>query len=84
MHTISTGFIFVLEGGGRGGECFNFLFWVMVIFFFKKFQCQVDYVHKFLRSKCIKTGFFFWFVLGDEPINELYHQKIKNIKVVGP
>jgi hypothetical protein len=52
----------------------------MVIF--KKFQCQVDYVHNFYVQNVSKMGFFF--VLGDEPIKELYHQKTKNIKVVPP
>ncbi len=56
-----------------------------MIYFFKKFQCQVDGLCTQISTfKVYQDRVFFLFVLGDEPINELYHQKIKNIKVVGP
>jgi hypothetical protein len=52
---------------------------------FQKVSVPSGLCAQFLCSKCVKNGgLFFCFVLGDEPIKELYHQKTKNIKVVPP
>jgi hypothetical protein len=41
----------------------------------------MGYVHNFYVRNVSRVGFF---VLGDEPIREVYHQKKINVKVVPP